>query len=58
MPGIPREVIEHLLDIMPNTRPIKQCPRCFDDEKRKAIGEKIDRHLAAGFIKEVFLPEG
>ena len=28
--------------------------RCFDDERRRAIGEEIDKLLANGFIKEVY----
>jgi hypothetical protein len=52
--GIPREVVEHSPDILPNARPVKQPLWCFDDEKRKAIGEEIAQRLAAVFIKEVF----
>jgi hypothetical protein len=57
MPGIPREVAEHSLNIRAAARPVKQ-PLCrFDEEKRRAIGEEIRKLLAAGFIKEVFHPE-
>ena len=54
MPGIPRQVAEHSLDILPGSKPVKQRLYRFDDERRKAIGEEIARLLAAGFIKEVF----
>ena len=37
MPGIPREVAEHALDIRTGSRPVKQRLRRFDEEKRKAI---------------------
>ena len=57
MPGIPREVTEHSLDIRPNSKPVKQRLRCFDELKRRAIGEEMQKLLAAGFIKEVFHPE-
>ena len=57
MPGIPREVAEHSLDILPNSKPVKQRLRCFDELKRRAIGEKVHKLLEAGFIKEVFHPE-
>ena len=57
MPGIPREVAEHSLDIRPNSKPVKQRLRCFDELKRRAIGEELQKLLAAGFIKEVFHPE-
>ena len=57
MPGIPRDVAEHSLDIRAGARPVKQPLRRFDEEKRRAIGEEIHKLTAAGFIKEVFHPE-
>jgi hypothetical protein len=57
MPGIPREVAEHSLDIRAGSKPVKQRLCCFDEEKRRAIGEEVRKLLAAGFIKEVFHPE-
>jgi hypothetical protein len=57
MPGIPRDVAEHSLDIRAGARPMKQPLRHFDEEKRRAIGEEIHKLMAAGFIKEVFHPE-
>ena len=57
MPGIPREVAEHTLQILLGYKSVKQRLRCFDEEKRRAIGEKIAKLLAAGFIKEVYHPE-
>jgi hypothetical protein len=57
MPGIPRDVAEHSLDIRAGARPVKQPLRHFDEEKRRAIGEEIHKLMAAGFIKEVFHPE-
>jgi ribonuclease HI len=57
MPGIPRDVAEHSLDIRAGARPVKQPLRCFDKEKRRAIGEEIHKLTTAGFIKEVFHPE-
>ena len=57
MPGIPREVAEHHLDIRLDVKPVKQCLRHFDNEKRKAIGEEIARLLPTEFVKEVFHPE-
>ncbi|WVZ52205.1 hypothetical protein U9M48_003288 [Paspalum notatum var. saurae] len=53
MPGIPREVAEHSLNVRPTARPFAQRLRRFDLEKRKAIREEITKLLAAGFIKEV-----
>jgi len=53
MPGIPREVAEHSLEIRPGSKPVKQRLRRFDKEKCKIIGEEIQKLLTAGFIKEV-----
>jgi hypothetical protein len=53
MPGIPREVAEHELRILPRSKPVQQRLRRFDDERCRAIGEAIAKLLAAGFIKEV-----
>jgi hypothetical protein len=53
MPGIPREVTEHALEIRAGSKPVKQCLRRFDVEKRKVIGEEIHKLLEVGFIKEV-----
>ena len=57
MPVIPREVTEYSLDIQPNSKPVKQRLRRFDELKRRAIGEEVHKLLEAGFIKEVFYPE-
>jgi hypothetical protein len=57
MPGIPRDVAEHSLDIGSGARHVKQTLHRFDKEKRRAIGEEIHKLLVAGFIKEVFHPE-
>ena len=57
MPGIPREVAEHSLDVRPNSKPVKQRLRRFDELKRRAIGEVLQKLLAAGFITEVLHPE-
>ena len=54
MPGIPREVAEHELRILPGSKPVQQRLRRFDDERRRAIGEQIAKLLATGFIKEVY----
>jgi hypothetical protein len=56
MPGIPREVAEHSLDILPNARAVQQRLRRFDEEWRRAIGAELRKLLEAGFIKEVFHP--
>ena len=54
MSGIPREVTEHALCLIPGSKPAKQRLRRFDDERRRAIGEEIAKLLAARFIKELY----
>jgi hypothetical protein len=56
MPGIPRDVTEHSLDIRAGARPMKQHLRRFDEEKHRAIGEEVHKLMPVGFIKEVFHP--
>jgi hypothetical protein len=56
MPGIPREVAEHSLDILPHFRAVQQQLRHFDEERRRAIGVELRRLLEVGFIKDVFYP--
>jgi hypothetical protein len=57
MPGVPRELAEHSLNVRPDAKPVNQPLRRFAEEKRKTIGEDIARLLAAGFIREVFYPD-
>ena len=57
MSGIPREVVEHALKIRLGSKPVKQHLHCFDEGKRRAIGEEIVKLLVAGFIKEVYHPK-
>ena len=54
MPGIPREVAEHTLKILPSSKPMKQCLHRFDKGKCRTIGEEIAKLLVVGFIKEVY----
>ena len=54
MPGIPRDIAEHALRLIPGSKPAKQRLRRFDDERRRAIGEEIAKLLVAEFIKEVY----
>ena len=53
MPGVPRELAEHTLNIDPKFKPVKQFLRRFNEERRKAIGEEVSWLLAAGFIRSV-----
>jgi hypothetical protein len=53
MPGIPRELAEHELKILPNAKPIKQSMRRYNPEKARAMGKEINRLLEAKFIREI-----
>jgi hypothetical protein len=57
MPGVPRELIEHSLNVHAQAVPKKQRLRRFAQHKREAIKWEIAKLLAAGFIKEVIHPE-
>jgi hypothetical protein len=53
MTGVPRELAEHALQIIPGSKLVRQAMRRFRDEKRRAIAKEISKLLKAGFIKEV-----
>jgi hypothetical protein len=53
MPGVPRELVEHALNVDPKARPVKQALRRFDEPKRKAIAAELHRLENAGFIREI-----
>jgi hypothetical protein len=57
MKGIPREVVEHKLNIKPGSKPVKQRLLRFTNEKCKAIGEENKKLLSSEFIQEVFHPK-
>jgi hypothetical protein len=57
MPGVPRNLIEHSLNVDPKATPKRQHLRRFADNRRDAIKKELAKLLAAGFIREVFHPE-
>jgi hypothetical protein len=57
MPGVPRNLIDHSLNVDPKATPKRQHLRRFADDQREAIKKELDKLLAAGFIGEVFHPE-
>jgi hypothetical protein len=57
MPGVPRNLIKHSLDIDPKATPKRQHLRHFADNRRDAIKKELAKLLAAGFIREVFHPK-
>jgi hypothetical protein len=57
MPGVPRRLIEHSLNIDPKATPKRQHLRHFADDRRDTIKKELAKLLAVGFIREVFHPE-
>jgi len=57
MPGVPRNLIEHSLNVSKTARPIKKKLRRFARDKKEAIRTEITRLLVAGFTKEVYHPD-
>jgi hypothetical protein len=53
MPGIPREVIKHKLDLGPAFKPIKQKERRYTPERRETIRVEVNKLLETGFIRPV-----
>jgi hypothetical protein len=52
MPGVPRELAEHALEVNMTARPIKQKLRRFAKDRKHAIEVEVCNLLAAGFIRE------
>jgi hypothetical protein len=57
MPGVPRELIEHSLNVDPKATSKRQHLRRFADDRRDAIKKELAKLLTASFIREVFHPE-
>jgi hypothetical protein len=52
MPGVPRELAEHALEVNKTKRPIKQKLQRFAKDRKQAIEVEVCKLLAAGFIRE------
>ena len=57
MPGIPRRLAEHSLNILKGYKPVKQTLRRFSEPKRQAMGEELAKLLEARFIRELKHPD-
>jgi hypothetical protein len=51
--GVPREFVEHALNVDPKAHPVKQPLRRFDEPKCKAVATERHRLENTGFIKEI-----
>jgi hypothetical protein len=50
MPGVPRELAEHKLEVNKTARPIKQKLRRFAKDRKQAIEVEVYKFLDAGLI--------
>jgi hypothetical protein len=57
MSGVPRELVEHRIDVNEGSKPIKQRLRRFSPDKKEAIKKEITKLMAAGFIREILHPD-
>jgi len=57
MPGVPREVIEHCLNVKEGAKPVKQRLRRFAQDRKEAIRDELSKLTAANFIREVYHPD-
>ena len=57
MPGIPTEVIQHKLNVNPESKPVQQRRRVFALKRDQAVRDEVARLLTAGFIREVYYPD-
>jgi hypothetical protein len=57
MPGISLEDIDHVLNMVPTMKPVKQKIRKFASERVEAIAKEVEKLLKAQFIQEVYYPE-
>jgi hypothetical protein len=53
MPGVPRELAEHRIDVNEGSKPIRQRLRRFSPNKKEAIKKEIMKLMIAGFIREI-----
>jgi hypothetical protein len=57
MPRVPRELIEHELQLDPKAKPVKQGLHRFAQDKKDVLKKEIARLLDTDFIKEVYHPD-
>ena len=52
MPGVPRRLAEHSLDVSKTAKHVNQKLRHFAKDRRAAIRVEVSKLLATGFIRE------
>jgi hypothetical protein len=55
--GLPKELVEHSLNVTKDAKPVKQPLLCFAEDRRKIVGVEVTKLLVAGFIAEVLHTE-
>ena len=51
--GIPREMVEHRIPLIPGAKPIRQKERRMNPQLQLVVKAELERLLKAGFIKPV-----
>jgi hypothetical protein len=57
MPGVPRELAKHIIDVNKGSKPMKQRLRRFSPNKKATIKKEIAKLMAVGFIREIIYPD-
>jgi hypothetical protein len=52
MPGVPKQQVEHSLDVSKTTKPVEQKLRRLAKDRKEVIRVEIIKLLAVGFIRE------
>ena len=53
MPGVPRELAEHGIDVNEGSKPVKQQLRRFSPDKKATIKKEITKLMVARFITKI-----
>jgi hypothetical protein len=57
MPGVPKELAGHRIDVNEGSKPMKQRLRRFSPDKKATIKKEIAKLMAAEFIREILHPD-
>lgn len=57
MPGVSRELAEHIIDVNKGSKPVKQKLQRFAPDRKAVIKKELTKLLAAGFIREILNPD-
>ena len=57
MPGIPKNIIQHRLNVDSEKKLVQQRRRVFTPKQNKTVMDEVNKLLATNFIREVYYPE-